>query len=142
MVGTPSLTEKTAASGAGAQGEQTEVEPSPKAGAPRSGKLLVRMPASLHDELARAAAAEGVSLNQLITSALASAVGWRGSGEPEPVAPQPVAPKGAESPPPASAEPTLPARVIRIALVANLVVLAIAAIAAIALLIAAWQAGF
>ena len=41
--------------------------PEPKAAARHSGKLLVRMPATLHDELARAAEAEGVSLNQLIT---------------------------------------------------------------------------
>jgi HicB family len=115
------------------------VEPSPKAGAPRSGKLLVRMPASLHDELAKAAAAEGVSLNQLITSSLASAVGWRGSGEAAPTAPE-------NDPDPsrttAETAPVLSPRVTQIALVANLVVLAIAAVAAIALLIAAWQAGF
>ena len=47
-----------------------------------SGRLLVRMPASLHDELANAAEREGVSLNALVTGALAGAVGWRDpSGE-------------------------------------------------------------
>jgi hypothetical protein len=97
------------------------------------------MPASLHDELAKAAAAEGVSLNQLITSALASAVGWRGSGDSRSAA--------TESDPGSSrttaeTAPVLSARVTQIALVANLVVLAIAAVAAIALLVAAWQAGF
>ena len=35
------------------------------------------MPATLHDELARAAESEGVSLNQLITGVLAGAVEWR-----------------------------------------------------------------
>ena len=42
-----------------------------------SGRLLVRMPQSLHAELARVAEHEGVSLNTLITGALASSVGWR-----------------------------------------------------------------
>jgi hypothetical protein len=45
--------------------------------AAHSGRLLLRMPQSLHSELARAAEREGVSLNAYITSALASSVGWR-----------------------------------------------------------------
>jgi hypothetical protein len=135
MVGAPSLTEKTAASGDG-----EKVDPNPKAGAPRhSGKLLVRMPATLHDELAKAAAAEGVSLNQLITSALASAVGWRGSGETSSAAPESDEGSSRTT---AERAPALSPRVMQIALVANLVVLAIAAVAAIALLVVAWQAGF
>lgn len=48
-----------------------------------SGRFLVRMPASLHAQLARQADAEGVSLNQFVGSALAGAVGWRAH---EPVA--------------------------------------------------------
>ena len=43
----------------------------------RSGRFLIRMPQSLHDALAREAEHEGVSLNTLITNALAGAVGWR-----------------------------------------------------------------
>jgi hypothetical protein len=46
-----------------------------------SGRLLVRMPQSLHAELARAAEREEVSLNQFITSSLASAVHWRGTSD-------------------------------------------------------------
>jgi antitoxin HicB len=46
-----------------------------------SGRFLVRLPASLHAELARQAEREGVSLNQLVATALAGAVGWR-AGEP------------------------------------------------------------
>jgi antitoxin HicB len=42
-----------------------------------SGKFVVRVPHSLHAELARRAQQEGVSLNQFISSALAGAVGWR-----------------------------------------------------------------
>lgn len=131
MVGAPSLTEKTAASGDGA-----DVTSGPEAGPRHSGKLLVRMPATLHDELARVAEAEGVSLNQLITGALASAVGWRGTGE----RPASSEAEGEASSP--ATEPALSPRLTRVALVANLVVLAIAAAAAIALLVAAWQAGF
>lgn len=49
--------------------------------AQRSGRLQVRMPASLHDELVQAAAADGVSLNQYVCSVLAGAVRWK-TGEP------------------------------------------------------------
>src|SRR5919106_851679 len=52
-----------------------------------SGRLLLRMPATLHEELARASDRDGVSLNQFITSALAGAVGWKrediGTGAPD-----------------------------------------------------------
>jgi antitoxin HicB len=42
-----------------------------------SGRFVVRLPASLHAQLARQADAEGVSLNQFVGAALAAAVGWR-----------------------------------------------------------------
>jgi antitoxin HicB len=54
-----------------------EREPAARPAPRHSGKLLVRMPASLHDELAQAAESEGVSLNQLINGVLAGAVEWR-----------------------------------------------------------------
>lgn len=98
--------------------------PEPKAAARHSGKLLVRMPATLHDELARAAEAEGVSLNQLITGVLASAVEWRSGDE---------RPRGATPPP----EQTLSGRLTRAALAANLAVVLVVAVVAIALLIVA-----
>ena len=41
-----------------------------------SGRLLLRMPAALHAELAQTAEREGVSLNQFITRALAGTIGW------------------------------------------------------------------
>jgi hypothetical protein len=94
------------------------------------------MPATLHDELARVAEAEGISLNQLITGALASAVGWRGSG----VQARSTEPDGDAATAPA--EPGPSGRLTRVALAANLAVVLVAAIAAIALLVAAWQAGF
>jgi antitoxin HicB len=48
-----------------------------------SGRFLLRLPASLHAELARQAEREHVSLNQLVATTLAGAVGWRAR---EPVA--------------------------------------------------------
>jgi predicted HicB family RNase H-like nuclease len=51
--------------------------PEPKPVDEHSGRLLLRMPRTLHAELTRLAEREGISLNQFITDALASAVGWR-----------------------------------------------------------------
>lgn len=42
-----------------------------------SGKVLVRLPSTLHRDLAEAAEEEGVSLNQFILGALAGTVQWR-----------------------------------------------------------------
>jgi HicB family len=135
MVRGPSLAEEPAASGDGDE-EQTGPSPAPEAGARHSGKLLVRMPATLHDELARVAQDEGVSLNQLITGVLASSVGWRGSGV------EPVTLRSAGQAEPGAAEPPISPRLTRAALLATLAVVLLAGIAAIVLLVAAWQAGF
>jgi uncharacterized membrane protein len=78
------------------------------------------MPAGLHEELARTADVNGVSLNQFITSALAGAVGW---GRAEDVAGSPK-----------KRQP----RTLTILLALNLLLVAAAAAAAIAFLIAAW----
>lgn len=96
--------------------------PPPGAAASHSGRLLVRMPRSLHAELFRASEREGTSLNSYIVAALSSSVAWRRPGEQggEPVAGR-------------------PSRGLSLALTANLVVLAIAAAIAIALLITAWS---
>ena len=51
--------------------------PEPRTGKDYSGRFLLRIPQSLHAELAREAEREGVSLNQYAASALAGAVGWR-----------------------------------------------------------------
>jgi RNA polymerase sigma-B factor len=98
-----------------------------------SGRLLVRMPPSLHAELARAAEREGVSLNTLITGALAGAVGWRSdaSAGDDPAA---VHPAGTDDPP---ARRTWSS----IALAANFAIVALAAVLAIVLLVVAWQGG-
>jgi RNA polymerase sigma-B factor len=84
-----------------------------------SGRILVRMPQSLHDELAQAAEREKVSLNQFITNALSAAVGWQRSEAP-----------------PSRAPRWLPA-----AIVTNIVVLALAGIAALILLLVALDRG-
>jgi hypothetical protein len=80
------------------------------------------MPQSLHAELARAADREEVSLNQFITSSLASAVGWRRD---DPSGPD-TEDRGEE-----------PRGGVRTALIVNLVILAIVAIVAVILLIVA-----
>ncbi len=41
-----------------------------------SGNFVVRIPKGLHGELVRRARGEGVSLNQLVSTTLAGAVGW------------------------------------------------------------------
>jgi antitoxin HicB len=87
-----------------------------------SGRLLVRMPRTLHADLARAAAREQVSLNQFITSALSTAVAWRGSDG---------ALRPPEAPPDGTAQQP---RLLRYALVANFVLVAVAALLAIVLL--------
>ena len=124
----PLLTEESAGSD---EGVGTEPKPAPK----HSGKLLVRMPATLHDELARAAEAEGVSLNQLITGVLAGAVDWRSGDDP---ARKPSRADSGELP--ADAD-RISGRVTRIALLANFAVVLVAAIAAITLLLVAWRGG-
>ncbi len=94
-----------------------------------SGRLLLRMPKTLHAELTRAAEREGVSLNQFITSALSSIVGLggedRGSG---PVATAKDAQRDARH-----------ARLVVGALLANAVVIGLVAIVAIVLLLLAWR---
>jgi RNA polymerase sigma factor (sigma-70 family) len=90
-----------------------------------SGRLLLRMPPSLHTKLAGAAKREEVSLNQFMTHALAAAVAWQendAGGD-----------RGAHRRP-APAPGWLP-----VAIVANIVVVAIAGILAMILLLAAWQ---
>ena len=88
-----------------------------------SGRLLLRMPAALHAELARTAEREGISLNQFITRALAGKIGWGTDAEDE------------TSPSAAAADGR--GRLIAIALVVNAVVIGLAALAAIAVLVLA-----
>jgi RNA polymerase sigma factor (sigma-70 family) len=71
-------TQKTKPSTTRANGsEENGRSASPANKAAYSGRILVRMPQTLHDELARAAESERVSLNQFITNALSAAIGWQ-----------------------------------------------------------------
>jgi hypothetical protein len=79
-----------------------------------SGRLLLRMPPSLHSELAQAAERHGVSLNAYITRILMGTIEDDGPGRPS------------------------DNRLLRYAVIADLVLVAIAAIAAVALLLVAW----
>jgi HicB family len=90
-----------------------------------SGRLLLRMPPALHAEVSRKAELEQVSLNQFITTAVASAVGWGDEDERE------------DAPPPRVSRSTL-----GIALAVNLVVVGTAGVVALVLLVAAWRGGF
>jgi antitoxin HicB len=127
-----------------ARADGREVPP-PGAAAAHSGKLLVRMPRTLHADLAAAADQEGVSLNAFIVGALGGAVGWRSDAPDDaPARRAPVRAVGAEQPAPAGeAAPPRSAtasRTLSVALVINLVVVVLAAAAAVALVIAAWPA--
>jgi antitoxin HicB len=114
--------------------ERKEEIPEPRSGSTASGRLLVRMPKTLHGQLARAAEHEGVSLNQFITSSLASAVAWRGL--------QPVSknshPKGATAEHVAGFRGWLRENILVAALIANFIVVAVAGIIAIGVLAAVW----
>jgi antitoxin HicB len=50
--------------------------PEPRDASAYSGRFLLRIPTSLHAELARRAEREGVSLNQYVSTTLAGAVGY------------------------------------------------------------------
>lgn len=82
-----------------------------------SGRLLLRMPPELHAELAEAADREGQSLNAYITGVLTDRDGET---------------------PAAGAQSRAPSRLLRTAVVVDLVLVAVAALVAIALLVVAW----
>ena len=121
--------------------------PEPKSATSHSGRLLLRIPRTLHADLTRASEREGVSLNQFITDVLAGAVEWRsrpeGASPPsKPVTPINQAP-GAEG---LTAEPMArrrskrdSTRLTNAALAANFVIVGIAGVVAIIVLVAASQ---
>lgn len=91
-----------------------------KARAGHSGRLMLRMPQSLHADLVQAAEREEVSMNQYITNTLASSLGWHSEE------------KQAGTPP----------RWLPAAIVTNIVVVLIAGAIALGLLIIALQQGW
>jgi hypothetical protein len=82
-----------------------------------SGRLLLRMDPVLHSELTRAAERQGLSLNAYINDVLGDEV------------------SGTRSEDPAT---RVAGRLIRAAVIADLVLVAVAAVIAIALLVIAW----
>ena len=117
--------------------------PEPRAATSHSGRLLLRMPRTLHAELTKAAERESVSLNQFITDTLASAIAWRGRANTAGAnSTGPIQTPGAESltTQPTGARSTRrdSSRLFTLALAANFVVVGVAGIVAIVVLIAAW----
>jgi RNA polymerase sigma-B factor len=82
-----------------------------------SGRILVRMPSELHEQLAQAAERDEVSLNRFVTAALSTSVDSTESSAPSAV------------------------RKLKLAVATNLVVVVLAAVAAVVLLVLALQRG-
>lgn len=109
-----------------------------------SGRLLLRMPRTLHTDLAGLAEREGVSLNQFITDVLASAVGWRkegGGGTPKGsvTSQKPGADALVPEPSASGRRPRAIPNLVTFLLIGNFIVVALAGIVAILVLIAAWD---
>jgi RNA polymerase sigma-B factor len=101
----------------------------------RSGRILLRMPPPVHDDLAAAAEREGVSLNRFITGTLTEAMNRQDAverGRPAPGATDDANGLRAREVP----------RWLPAAIVANIVVVVIAALVALVLLMIAWQNGW
>jgi RNA polymerase sigma-B factor len=114
-------------------------KPSAKPAAGYSGRFLVRMSSDLHQQLAQAAERRQVSLNRLVTDALAQSV----TGE-RPHEPQAEPAAAAEPPHPDEDRATAsqdPRRTLRMVLAANLVLVVVAGTIAVVLLVLALQQG-
>jgi antitoxin HicB len=124
--------------------------PEPKSKSSHSGRLLLRMPRTLHAALVVAAERENVSLNQFITDSLASVIGWRratsgeAGGTPTPINQEPGAAGLTATPHVGSSRPAAPrrarpisSRLVTAALTANFLLVAIVGAIAILVLIAA-----
>ena len=108
--------------------------PEPKTSQSHSGRLLLRMPQTLHAELARTAERENVSLNQFITDALAGSLGWRTTGRKSQVTRQVRGIHGDEEVEPGAAAPEQE-RAGSLLFKVNVVVVLLAAIVAIVVLL-------
>jgi RNA polymerase sigma-B factor len=115
-------------------------KPGAKATADYSGRFLVRMSGDLHQQLARAAERDQVSLNRFVTDALAESVTVDTEDEPQ------LAPTAAPDPPPTATETATglgrnPGRTLRMVLAANIVLVVLAGTIAVVLLVLALQRG-
>jgi RNA polymerase sigma-B factor len=112
--------------------EPASATPKPAKPGGHSGRLLLRMPRTLHDDLADAAERADLSLNRFITTTLTAAI------QGQPTAPGERNERSEASELEAREVPRwLPA-----AIVANIVVVAVAAVVAVVLLVIAWQNGW
>lgn len=118
-----------------------ESSATPRASRGYSGRFLVRMPKSLHEQLAIAAERDHVSLNRFVTDALTASVAHSHSAKPAvDAAPPPAESSPVESAPaPIGAQP--PLRAFRVALATNLVVVVVAGLVAVVLLALALSRG-
>ena len=112
-------------SAASRQAAQPSSDPSARKQSDPSGRLLLRMPRTLHGALAEAAEREGTSLNQFITGTLSSAIGWSADGKAQPA-------------PRAAATQSPPSRTLVTVLVVNAVAVGLAALGAVGILLLAW----
>ncbi len=120
------------ANAASPRSEPAKGKPSPS----HSGRFLVRMPSSLHQQLARAAESEQVSLNRFVTDTLAASL------SPDPpdraVAPRELPADAPDSP--ANLGRPNP-RTFRLALTAGLALIVVTGIVAVVLLVLALERG-
>lgn len=107
-----------------------------RAGRSHSGRVLVRMPVTLHEQLVSEAERAHVSLNRFATDALAAAVARSDPEQPSTLQEHPVR-AGNSAPRPRANIP----RALRVALATNLVVVVIAGVVAVLLLVLALQRG-
>jgi RNA polymerase sigma-B factor len=110
--------------------------PQPRPDSRHSGRLLLRMPQSLHGQLAQAAESQQVSLNRFIVRSLTRAVGLPRAQESGPSSDDEDSAR-ATTEGSSSGGSTSP--LIRLAIIANLVVVLAAGVAAAILLLLAWQ---
>lgn len=101
-----------------------------------SGRFLVRMPSTLHEQLAQAAERDNVSLNRFVTDVLAESVAAAPARRRTSADGSDLGELG-----PATGARRPPARTLRVALAANLVVVAVAGLVAIVLLVLALERG-
>jgi RNA polymerase sigma-B factor len=110
---------------AGANGGPSRRSGRSKSATGYSGRILVRMPSELHEQLAQAAERDEVSLNRFVTQALSTSVD----------------PDESASVDPAERPASSTARKLKLAVATNLVVVVLAAVAAVVLLVLALQRG-
>lgn len=118
---------------AGASGGPSRRSGRSKSATGYSGRILVRMPSELHEQLAQAAERDEVSLNRFVTQALSTSV--------DPAEPASVDPAESASVDPAERPASSTARKLKLAVATNLVVVVLAAVAAVVLLVLALQRG-